>query len=214
MDSAMTWLTRGEMRGALSIKEFALFKADDDETKSTWSALVVGSAARYLKSATQLKVSVCGVSAKIDSLAFGGSSGDAVTLTGDVGFSRQGGTMCQLIIESSHPAFGSLNVSGWSLVPAPILDKDLGPSPSKLKQLAVLTGARMIQNDSARFNEIREWLALWGLNDGKSVPDKVKTGRDFYWPLGMNWIWLVLVLMPLEVLIRRWHLLMGSKING
>jgi hypothetical protein len=213
LDGAMTWLTRGEMRGALSIREFAVLRGGDDEARSTWSALIAGSAARYLKTATQLRVNVCGTVAKVETLSFGGASGDAVTLSGDVGFNQRGGGLCQLTIDAIHPAFGSLSVSGWSLVPAPIGDQDLGPSPAKLRQLAAVTGARLAEPGADQNKVIQEWATKWGLNAGKSMPDKMKSVRDFYWPLSRSWIWLALILIPLEVLTRRWHLLLGGKIS-
>jgi hypothetical protein len=33
---------------------------------------------------------------------------------------------------------------------------------------------------------------------------------DYYWPQETHWVWLALLLLPFEVLARRWHLIFGG----
>ena len=207
MDGALTWLTRGDVRGTLSVRSFRVSHAADNSGKIKWHASFYGPAARHVKAAGNLRINVCGVTVPTDAVSFGSPSGDSVEAEGDVLSSVLEGALCQLRLEAEHPSFGSLNVSGWTMVPETLPDVKIGPSTIKLRQLAALTGARFVEADSERSRKIEEWLQSWGVANGKALPDKMKSTREFFWPLNLSVIWILLLLIPIEVLIRRWHLI-------
>lgn len=210
MDGALSWLTRGDMRGTLTVRDFKIMPSLERSGTLKWHASFYGPAARHLKSAGSLKISICGVVATGDSLSFGSPSGDAIEADGEVLASVPQGSLCSLKMEADHPSFGSLNVSGWAVVPETLTDERIGPSAIKLRQLANLTGSKFVAASSNRSREIEEWLQLWGAFDGKTLPDKMKSTRDFYWPLERPWVWLLFLLLPAEVFVRRWHLMIGN----
>ena len=210
MDSAVSWLTRGDMRGALNVRDFTINKGSGDDGRLRWHATLSGSAARYVKAASSARYVVCGVVVNAETVSFGGAAGDAVFLDGDVNVLARDGSLCALNLDLTHPAFGSLSVSGWAIVPETLRDADIGPSPTKLQQLAKLTGADFVSDSPERSQKVESWLRNWGASIGKSLPDKMKSTREFYWPADIPGIWILLLLLPLEVLLRRWHLLTGE----
>jgi hypothetical protein len=210
MDGALTWLTRGDVRGTLTVRDFKVSHAVDGSGKIKWHTSFYGPAARHMKAASTLRLSVCGILVPSDTIVFGAPSGDSVEAEGDVLATLAEGTLCQLRLEANHPSFGSLNVSGWTIVPETLNDSKIGPSFIKLRQLSKLTDASFIDANAERGRKIEEWLQLWGVADGKALPDKMKSTREFFWPLNLSIIWLLLLAVPVEVLIRRWHLISGG----
>ena len=210
MDAALSWLTRGDMRGALTVRDFKVSQIGDQSDKLKWQAVFYGSAARYLKTATASRLSVCGIGVQTHELHFGGVAGDSISVEGEIGASIRDGALCALKLDIEHPAFGSLSVSGWTVIPETLNDASMGPSPLKLSSLANLSGARLVSASSERGREVEAWVQLWGASDGVALPDKMKSSREFYWPQDYSWFWIVLVLLPVEVLVRRWHLISGG----
>jgi hypothetical protein len=210
MDAALSWLTRGDMRGALIVRDFKVSQVGDQSDKLKWQAVFYGSAARYLKTATASRLSVCGIGVQTHELHFGGVAGDSISVEGEIGASMRDGALCALKLDIEHPAFGSLSVSGWTVIPETLNDASMGPSPLKLSSLAKLSGARLVSASSERGREVEAWVQLWGASDGVALPDKMKSSREFYWPQDYSWFWIVLVLLPVEVLVRRWHLISGG----
>jgi hypothetical protein len=44
-------------------------------------------------------------------------------------------------------------------------------------------------------------------NQGIATPSRFKSMQNHLWVLETWWVWLLVLLLPVEVLIRRWHLL-------
>jgi hypothetical protein len=211
MDGAMSWLTRDDMRGTLRVRDFWIQKGINDDNRLRWRATLSGSATRYVKQASTARYIVCGSVVNADSVTYGGASGDTLSLEGYVNVSAHDGSLCGMTVDLSHPAFGSLSIGAWTIVPETLLDSDIGPSPAKLRQLATVTGAEYVADDTERSRKIESWLQYWGASVGESLPDKLKSKRDFYWPADIPWIWFLLTLIPAEILLRRWHLLTGGS---
>ena len=211
MNSALSWLTGGDLRGTITVRDFRVEKQGEFSDKLKWQAVISGSAARYIKSATSIRISVCGIGVGVDGVSFGAASGDSVSVEGEIVSSLRDGTLCGLKLDVEHPSFGSLSVSGWSMIPETLDDRSMGPSPTKLRQLSALTGSTFVEADSYRAVNVEHWLQIWGTTDGKSLPDKMKSVREFYWPMDYSWLWVLFLLLPAEVLIRRWHFLVGQK---
>lgn len=210
MDSALNWLTKGDIKGALNVREFIVNPVGDRTDRLKWRAVFAGSASRYLRSVTSSKMTVCGVGVSGSEMNFGGAAGDALTVEGELNASLRNGSLCSLKLDVEHPAFGSLSVTGWSVIPETLPDQGIGPSPLKLKALAKVTGANFVDATPERSGAVEAWIQAWGAFDGVSLPDKTQTYLDYYWPQDQAWIWLILLLIPFEVLIRRWHLLFSG----
>ncbi len=213
MDGALSWLTRGDMRGSLTVRDFKVTKVGEQGDKIKWRAVLYGSAARYIKVATSTRLAVCGLGVPSDGVSFGGASGDQVEIEGEMTASLRDGSLCALKLDAEHPSFGSLSVTGWSMIPETLADASMGPSSTKLRQLAQLTKAKFVDANGERSRVIEGWLQSWGADHGKALPDKMKSYRDFYWLREFSWIWVLLLLLPGEVICRRWHLIVGQSVD-
>ena len=210
MASALNWLTKGDMKGALSVRDFVVSQIGDHSDRLKWRAVFAGSAVRYLRSANTTKMTICGVGVSSNEINFGGAAGDSITVEGELVASLRDGSLCALRFDAEHPAFGSLSATGWSVIPETLPDQGIGPSPMKLKALAKMTGAEFVDATDARARTVEAWVQGWGAFDGSVLPDKTQTRLDYYWPQETPWVWLALLLLPFEVLIRRWHLIFGG----
>jgi len=207
MDAALNWLTRGDMKGAITVRDFRLSTIGDGSDRIKWRAIFYGSAAKYLRSASSLRITVCGVGVGAKEASFGGAAGDAITAEGEIGATMREGSLCSLKLEAEHPSFGSIAVTGWSVLPETLSDENIGSSPTKLRALSSLTGAKFVDAAADRARSVEEWIQAWGASDGVPLPDKTRTNLEFYWPLELSFFWLALILIPSEVLVRRWHLI-------
>ena len=216
MDSALGWLTKGDMRGAITVRDLKVNPIGDRSDTLNWRAVFSGSAARYLRSANSTKISVCGVGLSSRDITFGGAAGEAILAEGELKATLREGSLCALKLDAEHPAFGSISVTGWTIIPETLKDANIGASPVKLNALAAITGSTFVDANQDRARRVELWVQSWGTFDGNSLPDKTETRLDYYWPKESPWIWMVIFLLPLEVIIRRWDRLFGgwTKTSG
>lgn len=211
LDGAMTWLMRNDRRPSLIAKDFKVERTDDEQSV-LWQARISGPAARYVGAkGGEWSIAVCGQSVPSDRSQAEQQSSEEWLLSGVVSGSGNLGTLCSLKIVGQHPAFGSVTASALAVFSETLKDVDMSPSPRKLRQLAEVTESLLIGADEDRSRLIGEWLRVWTGEENQALPSRFKTIRDFYWPQRQPWIWLVFLFIPAEVLIRRWHLLVGHK---
>jgi hypothetical protein len=108
-------------------------------------------------------------------------------------------------------------------------DSELDAAPQKLEDLSQLTGAALafagpvpalaaaapVAGQPAAApptpeQALEAWTSGATGQDGVALPNRFKTLRNFFWILDRPWFWLLLLLMPVEVVIRRWDQLFGA----
>jgi hypothetical protein len=218
LQGAMTWLMRQDLRKPLVAKAFGL--TGGRRERPNWRAVIQGPAARYFEPTTgtqapEWKISVCGVPVALDTLT-ATRHGDAEwELTGPLPVNLAGGERCTLEVEGAHAAFGSVKASITGVFPEVFKDDELDAAPQKLEELAQLTGARLALPPADQVEATAGWLGEVTGHEGVSLPSRFKTLRNFYWILDRWWFWLLMALMPLEVVVRRWDQLFGGgRRNG
>lgn len=209
IDGAMTWLMRNDRRPALITRDFKVERIDDQQMIS-WRASVVGPAARYVGAkGSEWSVIVCGQSLSADQVKTEFRSAEEWVLSGSMPRAGVGANTCAIQIVGQSPAFGSVTSNALAMFSETLSDKEMSPSPRKLKQLSELTGGLFVASDGERSRIVLDWLRTWTGSERQALPNRFKTIRDFYWAHKRPWIWLVILMIPLEVLVRRWHLLVG-----
>ena len=121
-----------------------------------------------------------------------------------------GGGRCTLEVEGEHAAFGSVKASVTATFPEVFKDQEVGAAPQKLRELAEITGATLSFMPPEPGEALETWLAGATSTDGVALPSRFKTLRNFYWILDTPWLWLLLLALPLEVVVRRWEHIAGS----
>ncbi|MBI2603211.1 MAG: hypothetical protein HYW48_09150 [Deltaproteobacteria bacterium] len=211
MESAFTWLLRHDFRKSLAITKFEI--ESKDETVSTWTASLYGPTVRYFQATEDWKLSVCDTPVDIQDVIIDNPSPNRVNILGHLQGSSQNLRTCRFEVSGVHPAFGSVKETLSVQIPGALKDSVVGGSSAKLKQLSKLTGAPLsfFNGDRERTkNNVREWLANYASLQGLVLPDRYVQLKSYYWVMHTWWFFLLLLFLPLEVIVRRWHIL-GAK---
>lgn len=209
MDAALTWLMRQDLKKPLLARHFAIFERP--RQGSTWRVFLQGPAARYIQNGKEWRVSVCGLQQNMDAINIEGVASDEWELRGPLNAQVRGGDICDFVIEGQNPAFGSVKATAALAVPKTLTDDQMGSSLLKLEQLSRLTGAILSVGEKDH-HTLESWLQKISKSEGIALPSRFKTIQESYWILDKMWFWLLALLLPLEVLVRRWHLLASGKI--
>lgn len=212
-DAGITWLMRNDRRPALTTSDFVV-ESIGDGSVTKWRIHLLGPASRYVGERDgNWRVMVCNRLVNPGQYSTEQESSDSRVLSGTVPVVGHGGALCPLSIEGDHPAFGSVKVDAAAVFSETLEDTSMSPSPRKLIELARLTGAKYIGQNAKedRRTALNQWLVSWTGHEEGTLPNRFRTVRDFYWVLGRPWAWLLMFLLPAEILIRRWHLLVGRR---
>jgi hypothetical protein len=211
MDQALTWLVRNDRRPILTASHFTLDYRDVGEL-IRWRVRLDGPAARYVGAkGGEWTLSVCDEVIAVSKISVDQQGGNEWILSGQTSAKLRPGSICHLKIQSEHPAFGSVSATAVTMLHEILSDLEMSSSPRNLYQLASLTGAKYIGLDDDRLRQVAEWIQSWTGNSDRALPNRFKTIRDFYWVQSRPWIWMVPLFILFEVLLRRWHLLIGRK---
>jgi hypothetical protein len=202
MHGAMTWLMRQDLRKPLVAKQLHLAHALRGGS-SSFRAVLSGPAVRYFEPSADWRVTACGAAVPADKITLARHGEDDVEITGPLATRLSGGERCTLDVEGTHPAFGSVTAQIAAVFPETFTDDELDAAPQKLEDLARLTGATLVQPPKSPDAVVGEFLEQITGQEGVSLPSRYKTMRNFYWMLDRPWFWLLILLLPLEVAIRR-----------
>ncbi len=207
--SAMTWLLREEMQRPLWLQELSL---QTQGSYTPWSVRVRGPAARFINEGNDWVFKVCGQIVPSKDVLRQMVSGDQWVLSGSLPSRLASGLACELSIEGSHPAFGQVKASIYGVVPELFADKEMEGSFNRLQQLQNLTGSQLVELGAEQERaQIHDWLErvtgdLTAIKrtDQKMIP-------DYYWVFSSAWSLVLLLFLPLEVIVRRWDVLFGTR---
>jgi hypothetical protein len=211
-DSAMTWLMRDDRKQPLVLSAFDIVR-DDLTSDIHWHVRLSGAAAQYVGAKVgDWILNVCGRSLPIESIRSEQMSNQEWVLSGVSQGRDSYGDMCKIKIDGKHPAFGSVGASALAMFSATLLDDQMSPSARKLLELENLTGGLLVR-EADRDAQVKKWLERWTGAEVQALPNRFKTWKDFYWPLRLRWFWILCLMLPLEVLIRRYHKLFASEVS-
>jgi hypothetical protein len=207
-EGAMTWLMRQDLKQPLVANELQIRPGRSGELN--WRVELRGPATRYFRPGPDWKVAICGMSPPLDTMTVDKGGADIWAISGTLNTTLRSGDPCTFTLEGTHEAFGSVRASTAALVPETLTDEEVGRVPWKLESLAQITGARLVLPPEDSSAALTRWIEENSRSDGVALPSRFKVVEDHYWILEKFWWWLLLVLMPLEVLVRRWHVLFAS----
>ncbi len=113
---------------------------------------------------------------------------------------------CSLHVTLEHPAMGRVSTIREMEFPQIIEDQKSGASIYKIKTLAKHLNAQLVLLNGDWKHELRNWLTK--VTHYEEFQEENKTQReitDFYWFQKTNWIWLCILMFPLEVIARKWR---------
>jgi hypothetical protein len=208
--SAISWLLRNEGERALAITNFSITQTFDKANQ--WLVRLSGHAARYFRSGGQWELTICGKKIDLGRVTIENIGTEDWILKGQLTDRLAPQTKCEVVLKADHPGFGSASATAMTITGQIFNDSEIIESPNNINMLARHKEARSVWNDEPqRDSEIRQWL-LQIMQKGDNVtPARFETVSDHYWILEEWWIWLLLLCLPLEVLVRRWKQILFLK---
>ncbi len=206
MNSALSWLMRKEIQKPLIAKQILLTPGEDNLLD--WQVTIQGPAIRYFSLQNNWRFQVCNQLVDNKSISFKKLGITYVNARGRIKSPKKNGSSCTLKIIAEHPAFGQLTTSITGVIPETFRDLETTASTVKLKKLSLQTGATLIDMKQTNSESlIREWILKRLNSDDIAAPNAQRNRLQYFWPMYTWWLWLLILLLPVEVLIRRWHLL-------
>ena len=208
MQGAMTWLLRQELKQPVVVRNLHIRARPNGGL--TWQVDLQGAAVRYFDMKRNWLLTVCGVQVNSPEVFVSKMTEDHWQLRGHLDLEMVGGQRCRLNLRGEHSAFGSLTAGTETIFPETIPDTKIGASAKKLRQLSQLAGAAFVSTTDASETRrvVQEFVSRNTEHSGVALPSRFKMGWDFFWILKTPWIWLLLLCLPCEVMVRRWHNLM------
>ena len=204
--SAMTWLLREELQRPLWVQDFSL-STQGEET--VWSARIRGAAARFLEEGDNWRYRLCGIDVPSPKISRQMLSSDQWLISGSLATRMASGAVCELNLEGQHAAFGKVKASAFGVIPESYRDSEMEGSLHRLEQLSALTGASLLDSNDASY-ALEEWFSKVTGNLASAEKSEQKLMPDYYWVFDSWWGLLLILLIPAEILIRRWDVLFGG----
>jgi hypothetical protein len=206
-DYAMTWLLKGERFQPLYLRHFDV-KVEEAAGHGRWTVKVNGPAAKFLAArAGKWNFTVCDQVMSLEKINLTVQGEQDLLASGDLSQGVKPRGICNLQVVGQHQAFGEIKAQSMVQYGFMLKDDEMSPSPRRLRDLASLTKAKYRTHEESGLKDLTDWLNRWTTREANILPDRFRTTLDYYWMQKFPWIWVILVMLPLEVFFRRKHLL-------
>jgi hypothetical protein len=209
LSDSMTWLLRNEMRQPLYVRDFSLGQADKNEIR--WSVVLAGAAARYFRADDSWQIKICNEVVDSRTIEMERTGGQQWSLRGVLRHSLNGGDRCAIDVQGIHRQFGSVKAHGAQIYPKTYRDDELAPLLQLLETLARKTNAQYIDYDQDFNSKYSQWVTEHFAVKAENTLPKTRVQQDHFWIFKHPMSYLFLMMLPLEVLIRRWHKIVGGS---
>jgi uncharacterized membrane protein len=207
---SLSWLLREELNKPVLLKNFSLVPENNQILRFQLTAQ--GPGLKYLLSNQRSwDLAICGQQVDKKELLIESISEKSANFSGALRSEYASGTVCTALLTASHNAFGSLEARVHGVVPFSFRDEDLPFSAKKITDLSNLTKARFVFAPNDNLSQIRTWVASASGGETISLPPQTITSKDHYWPMRTKWFYVLLIFLPMEVLVRRWHKLTSVR---
>ena len=209
VSSSMKWLLRKEFEKPLFIDYIEI----TPETKQTRIRFGLrGSASRFLTEKDRWQLNACSLDVDFAKTEVFNASESNSSVQLIVPTELAPGSVCEIRLEGEHPSFGEIKVGSASLVSLRLKDLNMFSQKKVMKELAIVTGADFLDLSEASYSKINSFIEKWSSDENSlRTKDQEKISEDHYWFLSKSWIYLLLLCLPLEVLLRRWSVLFPSQ---
>ncbi len=205
MQAAMSWLLRDEIKRPLILSGFRLRQMRQQANENThWDLRMEGPAARYLDKGDNWSIQICDQVVPPSDIIQERVSLNQWRLSGRLPTQLSAGRQCWAKIEAQHSSFGSIQARATTVVPPILTDNEIFGSSLVLRQIAHEGGAAYVPYKEYSESYLREWLRKILDQKAIDVQSKLDTSQDFYWMFKTWWIYALFLMMPLEILIRKW----------
>lgn len=199
--SAFTWLLRQDLRKQLIASNLHIRKTSED--RLSWSAALEGPTLAYFALDSRWQLTLCGKVLTPGEIDMERRGNQSVLLKGNLGLNSGSLPSCTLHISGQNAAFGSVNAQTSALLSQSYPDQAMGFSKQKLEDLSRHAGATLLLDDETTESKISAFLNQFEINKGIREKLSTREVEDHFWWMKNYWIWLLLLFLPVEVVLRR-----------
>jgi hypothetical protein len=200
------WLIRDDIKKPLSVSEFEVYA---EKNSTFFSVGLLGPAVRYYEHDESWKLSMCGRILKPSEYSFKRKSNLEIELAGVFRNQQLDGRVCELKVDANHKSFGNEKLTSLTYISKSYFDKDLPYSSTYLARFSEKVGVPLVIDEGEFSTKAETFIRRHTDDNGISLPPKTIVSENRYWYFQSLWIWLALLALPLEVLVRRWDKIMG-----
>jgi|GEM_PF-4246758 len=207
IDSSIEWLLKEENLKPLKAEKIKTSLTESHQVRL--EILLEGSTLQYLEQKnTTWNLALCKNEVPRESIEIQKKGEKKAILAFSLSHETLKQTECLMELKIRNQVFGEEKVQMVTLLP--LIEKDLENTPPSDKELQSL--AQILRTDRLEHNsETEKSLELWLKNLTSEEKTKKRTltrlNREPYWPLETYFIWFFLLVIPLEILIRKWRIL-------
>ena len=203
ISKSINWLLRSESLKPLILKDLRAHSKGKEEV--VFKGTLEGASVKYISSKdAKWSLSFCGKQIPRKNIHLEIKGEHKAFLSTTMKDSLLNKNQCQMSLEIKHPSFGSEKIKSVVLLPKLIKDEDQSPKREIPESLARVLSANLSFYHEMESNELSEWLKKITEENKIKSTTKSEWKENFFWPLGIPYFFLLLLLIPIEVLIRKW----------
>ena len=208
ISTSMKWLLKKEFQKPINIDYMEITPKN---SVSRVKLGLKGSAARYLNEKKRWKFSVCGIKVDYSKADIFNASENNATVVVTIPAALSPGKVCEVRLSGEHPSFGEVKANSSSLVRLKLKDENMFSQMKVMSNLAKITNAKFLNMDEGIYSQLNEYIDKWSEKPQIDTKRKEKLSENYYWFFSKFWIYILLICLPLEVLVRRWSVLFPSQ---
>ena len=207
IDSSLEWLLKEETLKPLKVEKVKNFLTENNQIRL--EILLEGSTLQYLEQKnTAWTLSLCKTEVLRENIEVQKKGEKKAILAFSLDRKHMKESECLVELKIRNPVFGEEKAQMVTLLP--LMEKDLENTPPSDKELQSL--AQILKTDRLEPNsETEKVLELWlkKITNEEKIKKRTLTrlNKEPYWPLENSLVWLFLLVIPLEIFIRKWRVL-------
>jgi hypothetical protein len=207
IDSSLEWLLKEETLKPLKVEKVKNFLTENNQIRL--EILLEGSTLQYLEQKnTAWTLSLCRTEVLRENIEVQKKGEKKAILAFSLDRKHMKESECLVELKIRNPVFGEEKAQMVTLLP--LMEKDLENTPPSDKELQSL--AQILKTDRLEPNsETEKVLELWlkKITNEEKIKKRTLTrlNKEPYWPLENSLVWLFLLVIPLEIFIRKWRVL-------
>jgi hypothetical protein len=207
IDSSLEWLLKEETLKPLKVEKVKNFLTENNQIRL--EILLEGSTLQYLEQKnTAWTLSLCKTEVLRENIEVQKKGEKKAILAFSLDRKHMKESECLVELKIRNPVFGEEKAQMVTLLP--LMEKDLENTPPSDKELQSL--AQILKTDRLEPNsETEKVLELWlkKITNEEKIKKRTLTRlyKEPYWPLENSLVWLFLLVIPLEIFIRKWRVL-------
>ena len=207
IDSSIEWLLKEESLKPLKVEKIKTSLTESHQIHL--EVLLEGSTLQYLEQKnTAWNLFLCKMEVPRENIQVQKKGEKKAILVFSLERKQMKETECLLELKIRNPVFGEEKAQMVNLLP--LMEKDLEntpPSDKELQSLAQILKTDRLEQNSETEKNLELWLKKLTSEEKTKKRTLTRLIKEPYWPLETYFVWFFLLVIPLEIFIRKWRIL-------